>query len=58
MKILKEVAPEEACNAKHVEFGNSLGVDNDTFYMYYCAIGNKGRTIRLPTSKPIKKITN
>jgi predicted GH43/DUF377 family glycosyl hydrolase len=27
---------------------------NETFYMYYCATGNKGRTIGLLTSKPIK----
>jgi beta-xylosidase len=26
---------------------------NDTFYMYYCAVGNKGRAIGLLTSKPI-----
>jgi predicted GH43/DUF377 family glycosyl hydrolase len=26
---------------------------NDTFYMYYCATGNKGRTIGLLTSKPV-----
>jgi hypothetical protein len=28
--------------------------DNDTFYMYYCAVGNKGRGIGLLTSKPIQ----
>lgn len=27
--------------------------DNDTFYMYYCACGNKGRGIGLITSKPL-----
>lgn len=27
---------------------------NDTFYMYYCAVGNKGRGIALLTSKPLK----
>lgn len=27
---------------------------NDTFYMYYCAVGNKGRCVGLITSKPIK----
>ena len=27
---------------------------SDTFYMYYCAVGNKGRGIGLITSKPIK----
>ena len=27
---------------------------NDTFYMFYCAVGNKGRGIGLITSKPIK----
>lgn len=27
--------------------------ENDTFYMYYCAVGNKGRCIGLITSKPI-----
>jgi len=27
--------------------------DNDTFYMYYCAVGPKGRGIGLITSKPI-----
>jgi beta-xylosidase len=26
---------------------------NDTFYMYYCAVGNKERTIGILTSKPI-----
>jgi predicted GH43/DUF377 family glycosyl hydrolase len=28
--------------------------NNDTFYMFYCATGNKGRTIGLLTSKPVK----
>jgi predicted GH43/DUF377 family glycosyl hydrolase len=28
--------------------------ENETFYMYYCATGNKGRTIGLLTSKPVK----
>ncbi len=28
--------------------------DNDTFYMYYCAVGNKGRGIGLLTSKPLE----
>ena len=27
---------------------------NETFYMYYCATGNKGRCIGLLTSKPVK----
>ncbi|HOZ48294.1 MAG TPA: hypothetical protein PLO37_06210 [Candidatus Hydrogenedentes bacterium] len=27
---------------------------NDTFYMFYCAVGDKGRGIGLITSKPIK----
>lgn len=27
---------------------------NDTFYMYYCAVGNKGRCIGLLTSKALK----
>lgn len=27
--------------------------ENDTYYMYYCAVGNKGRGIGLITSKPI-----
>ncbi len=27
---------------------------NDTFYMYYCATGNKGRCIGLLTSKPLQ----
>jgi len=27
---------------------------NDTFYMFYCAVGNKGRGIGLITSKPIE----
>jgi predicted GH43/DUF377 family glycosyl hydrolase len=27
---------------------------NETFYMYYCATGNKGRTIGLLTSKPVE----
>lgn len=27
--------------------------ENDTFYMYYCAVGNQGRGIGLITSKPI-----
>ena len=27
---------------------------NDTFYMYYCATGNKGRCIGLLTSKPLE----
>ena len=26
---------------------------NDTFYLYYCACGNKGRGIGLITSKPL-----
>lgn len=26
---------------------------NDTFYLYYCAVGNKGRGIGLLTSKPV-----
>ena len=26
---------------------------NDTFYLYYCAVGNKGRCIGLLTSKPL-----
>ncbi|HUT94166.1 MAG TPA: hypothetical protein VMY37_32195 [Thermoguttaceae bacterium] len=26
---------------------------NDTFYMYYCAVGNRGRGIGLITSKPV-----
>ena len=26
---------------------------NDTYYMYYCAVGNAGRGIGLITSKPI-----
>ncbi|MDR1496882.1 MAG: hypothetical protein LBS59_00495 [Puniceicoccales bacterium] len=29
---------------------------NETYYMYYCATGNKGRTISLLTSKPIKVV--
>ncbi len=29
--------------------------ENDTFYMYYCAVGNKGRGIGLITSKPLEK---
>ena len=28
--------------------------NNGTFYMYYCAVGNKGRVIGLITSKPIE----
>ncbi len=28
--------------------------NNDTFYMYYCAVGKKGRGIGLLTSKPLK----
>ena len=28
---------------------------NDTFYMYYCATGNKGRCIGLLTSKPLDR---
>ena len=28
--------------------------NNDTFYMYYCAVGNKGRGIGLITSKPVR----
>jgi len=28
---------------------------NDTFYMYYCATGNKGRCIGLLTSKPLHR---
>jgi predicted GH43/DUF377 family glycosyl hydrolase len=28
---------------------------NDTFYMHYCAVGNKGRCIGLITSKPLAK---
>ena len=27
---------------------------NETFYMHYCAVGNKGRTIGLLTSKPLE----
>ncbi len=27
---------------------------NDTFYMYYCAVGDKGRGVGLLTSKPLK----
>ena len=27
--------------------------ENDTFYLYYCACGNKGRGIGLLTSKPL-----
>ena len=27
--------------------------NNETFYMYYCATGSKGRCIGLLTSKPI-----
>ncbi|MCU0785939.1 MAG: hypothetical protein MUF81_18215, partial [Verrucomicrobia bacterium] len=26
---------------------------NETFYLYYCAVGNKGRGIGLITSKPL-----
>jgi len=26
---------------------------NDTYYMYYCAVGNAGRGIGLITSKPL-----
>jgi hypothetical protein len=26
---------------------------NDTWYMYYCAVGNQGRGIGLITSKPV-----
>ena len=26
---------------------------NETYYMYYCAVGNQGRGIGLITSKPI-----
>jgi predicted GH43/DUF377 family glycosyl hydrolase len=28
--------------------------ENDTFYMFYCAVGNKGRGIGLITSKPLQ----
>lgn len=28
--------------------------DNDTFYMYYCAVGDRGRGIGLITSKPVE----
>jgi sucrose-6-phosphate hydrolase SacC (GH32 family) len=28
---------------------------NDTYYMFYCAVGNKGRGIGLVTSKPLAK---
>ena len=28
--------------------------DNQTFYMYYCAVGNRGRCIGLLTSKPLE----
>ncbi len=30
--------------------------DNDTFYMFYCAVGNKGRGIGLLTSRPLEKV--
>jgi len=29
--------------------------ENETFYMYYCATGNKGRCIGLITSKRVEK---
>jgi beta-xylosidase len=29
---------------------------NDTFYMFYCAVGNQGRTIALLTSKPLLSV--
>ncbi len=29
--------------------------DNETYYMFYCAVGNRGRGIGLITSKPITK---
>ena len=28
--------------------------DSDTFYMFYCAVGNRGRAIGLLTSKPVE----
>jgi len=31
---------------------------NDTYYMYYCACGNKGRGIGLITSKPLAEAKN
>ena len=29
--------------------------EDETYYMYYCAVGNQGRGIGLLTSKPILK---